>query len=237
MTVTFDSGGTSDSQLKAGVEAFKTRYCDENDIIAEILLRSVKPFLSDPILDVGCGLGDISADAFGDREVILLDRIAFEPGITSKRHRRVCGDFFEFDPAVQPRTLVFCHSLQYLDADIPSLDAKVRALAARNIVTVLNSYDEVMGEILKWAAAHIDGINPEVHIPSFPGREYDPSGVWPFVATVTCPSFAVLAQQVAYLLDTPGKCLAGLERLVRRILPQPTLTMNQSIELYRAKHV
>ena len=50
---------------------FKTQYCNENASIATLLRERFLRWIEPPILDVGCGIGDISRTAFPDVEAVL----------------------------------------------------------------------------------------------------------------------------------------------------------------------
>ena len=147
-------------------------------------------------------------------------------------HRYVVGDFFDYTPENPLGTLLISHTLQFIDEDQGRLDEKVAQLAPQRIVLVLNSNDDVMGELAAWSHANFPNANPERHLPDFP-KGYKLVKRVPFQAKVTCPDYATLAQQVAYLtLVDLGEKEALLISFLRDRLTSPSFTFNQSIESY-----
>lgn len=215
------------------VAAFKTRYCDENERIAELLRTRFAHRLADPLVDVGAGLGDISRVAFPDREVVLVDVLDYSAAPAAPNHRRVISDFFDLEATVG--TLLLCHVLQFLDNDPARLAAKVIELAPAYVVTVTNDNDGVMGEIVAWALANLERANPEVRIPGFP-LGYSVIDEAPFSATLACPDFATLTEQVSYLLDVDRFSSPGidLDAFLRDHLERPVVAIHQRITLHGA---
>src|SRR5262249_4964604 len=107
------------------VVEFKQEFCDENAIIAGIIRAQLRDWAEEPILDVGCGLGDIAHRAFPDKKVLLLDRLDFS--FAPVCHKRIQIDFFDYHPApdAHANTLLFSHVQQFIDDDIDRLLAKV----------------------------------------------------------------------------------------------------------------
>lgn len=151
----------------------------ENRAIANVLRREVSSWADSPVLDVGAGAGDLAGLAFPDHRVLLLDILHFDEDQRFPLHRRVRGDFLVYKPesADQPNTLLFCHSLQFLDdGGAELLVAKTEELGARKIVTVMNVNDGVMGEVLQWANRTLAACNPEQTVEGFPPLAYKTIG-------------------------------------------------------------
>lgn len=219
---------------KQAVFAFKDRYCDENTIIPGLLVSQFADDLIAPILDVGAGIGDIAYNALHGKETILLDPNPTEATDLPLRehHRSVVGDFFDYTPDKPLGTLLISHTLQFIDDDVQRLNARIARLAPERIVLVLNSNDDIMGELATWADEHFPEANPERRLRDFP-KDYNLVKRAPFIAQVSCPDFVTLAQQVAYLtLVNLGEKEALLISFLRDRLTSPSFTFNQTIESY-----
>lgn len=219
---------------KIAVSEFKGHYCDENQIIPCLLLDHFDKDLIAPILDVGAGMGDIAYNALAGKEAILLEVNPSAIGDYPLRaeHRYVVGDFFEHVPVKPLGTLLISHTLQFIDDDRQRLDEKIAQLAPRSIVLVLNSNDGIMGDLVAWSHANYPKSNPEKHLSDFP-QGYKLVKSIPFRAQVTCPDYATLARQVAYLtLVDLGEKEALLISFLRARLSSPSFALNQTIKSY-----
>lgn len=223
---------------QSAVSEFKRLYCDENRIITRLLKNRLGNAFIEPILDVGSGLGDITASAFPDKRVIHLDILDYSAHSLPDSHSWAKGDFFDFIPAgsVNVGTMLFCHVLQFLDDDLDRLNAKVRTVSPAYIVTVTNCNDEYMKELLSWVEINFAAPNPEVDLPGFPAG-YALDGEIPFVGIVRCEDYAKLANQVIYLMDALPSTTERklLEERLKKDLSTPTLRINQTIKVYK-KH-
>ena len=219
------------------VVEFKTRYCDENDTIAQLLRALFRDWIEPPVLDVGCGMGDISQIAFPDVETVLLDNLDFSAFPAARLHRRVLLDFYgyEMPEKGQPRTALFSHVLQYIDGDRGCLLRKFRQLNFPKIITVLNRNDGLMTELLAWGRHNIPDGNPELRVPGFPpAADYAQERTCSFTAVLDCPDFDVLARQVAYLFDTSLTTAqhGALMQFLAAGLSKPRMPITQDITGY-----
>lgn len=218
------------------VIAFKTEYCGENTVIGELLRANVRPLILEPILDVGAGLGDVSARAFPGLEVHLLDCIPFPAVADLPSHRRITGDFFEFAASSPKRyqTAMFCHSLQFLDEDVGGLNRAIQQLDPIYVITVLNANDGFMGRLLSWARQNIARINPEIEPEGFLGG-YRSLCEFSFSSAVSCQTYEELSEQVCYLLDTKPDPSWGnaLLEFLRSELQSSQFPINQRIRVFQ----
>ena len=217
----------------ADVMSFKESYCDEERLIANLLRQRLAHHFEEPILDVGSGTGIITATAFPDREVVHIDVLDYSDYQLPRKHQRHQVGFFEYIPTVCARTLLFSHLIQFLDDDIELLNGKINSLAPHKVAFVVNSNDDLMGEIIDWADDNLDAINPEVDLSNVPAS-YRLVDQERFTAQVKCPDFNVLARQVIYLLDANVNDVEfiKLERFLLTKLAQPYFTINQEINIY-----
>lgn len=224
--------------FEADIRKFKSVLCNETALITEALKREFSNFVLSPLLDVGAGFQAISLDAFPEIDVTLLDVIDY--GSHAPGENRVTADFFEYQPPStgKPRTLLFCHVLQYIDEDKGLLYEKVRSLAPDRIITVVNDNDLEFGEMIQWAKQHMPESNPEENVPMWPLGYGHPKRVQ-FTATLSCPDFGTLAYQFGRLIldlsKSQSRSPALLEKL-RSILPKPEIRINQSIYGYERQN-
>lgn len=221
---------------QAGVTEFKSLYCDENPLIASLLNSHFSGFFIEPILDVGSGLGDITASAFPDKNVIHLDILDYSDQALPDAHSRTVEDFFGFVPPARLHigTIFFCHVLQFIDDDLDRLNERVRDLSPSYIVTVTNCNDGYMKDLLSWVETNFAAANPEVELAGFP-RGYGLDTQLQFAGTVRCGSHSILADQVIYLMDASPSA-SERDRLEERLahdLFSPHLEIKQTIKVYR----
>lgn len=213
---------------------FKEQHCNENEIIIDIVKNDLIHYFKPPILDVGSGIGDISYRALKRKKTILLDVNAISKHDYPCRpeHVRKKGDFFEFKTREKINTVFISHTLQFVDGDIDELNKKIRELDAENIVTVLNTNDDFMGEIIEWTKENYSVSNPEVRIKNFP-QGYNLIKTVPFRAEVRCEDFSTLAKQVSYLMliDVKEKEYELIDFL-KSNLKTPDFIFNQSVDVH-----
>lgn len=215
------------------VTEFKARYCDENPIIGRLLTERFGDWVEDPILDIGCGLGDIAATAFPNHRVVLLDRLPYSGAVDSPGHQRVTVNFFDFKPAEHFNTALFSHVLQFLDEDPKGLSARLRAIRPSRVITVMNCNDGLFADLLKWTAVQMPEANPEVEVPDFP-EGYRLDREVEFTATLSCSNFQVFTQQICYLLDTvaSAKQFEKLQAFLTGHLVKPVIEIHERIRGY-----
>ncbi len=222
---------------KPEVFVFKELYCNENEIIARLLKEQFSDLLVSPVLDVGSGIGDIPFNALDGKEVTLLELNdpTSEDYPLRDGHRLVKGDFFDYKPDREFASALISHTLQFLDDDRARLDKALSALNIPTVVLVLNTNDDIMGELVRWSEENFDTANPEVHLDGFPTGYHSKKRV-EFQATLTCPDFRTLAKQVAYLMVIDlGDREADLIAFLQERLNAPGFTFNQTVEAFVRK--
>lgn len=218
------------------VRQFKQKYSDENEIIAEIIRERLYEKFEELIVDVGAGMGDITAKALPLKKVVQLDILDYGESALADSHRRVVTDFFDYEPTncQEIGTLFFSHVLQFLDQNIARLKHKIHALRPKRIITVMNRNDGFMRKVIGWVNSNFENANPEVQLADFPGS-YELEEEIQFQSRVACPNFQVLGKQVSYLVDSqpsPQKERA-LERFLQANLRNPEFEINQTIKVHK----
>lgn len=221
---------------KREVFSFKEKYCNENELVVDLIKNSLESFFIEPIIDVGAGIGDISYQALYQKRVTLLDlnTVSDQEHPCSQSHERVSGDFFDFVATDQIGTLFISHALQFLDEDIQKLTTKIQELNPQVIILILNRNDDFMGGLITWTEEQFEYSNPEVIIDDFPS-DYQLIKEVPFQSLLTCPDYKILAEQVSYLmlidLMNSDKDEA-LQHFLKTKLIAPEFTINQTIKIY-----
>jgi hypothetical protein len=214
---------------------FKTKYCNENHIIPILLKEHTAALIQDPILDVGSGLGEVSSYAFADKIVIHLDILDYKTHPLPASHRRYKKDFFDYTPENKEMigTILFCHTLQYLDGSIDTLNAQIKSLNPKHIVTVTNTNQDLLGQLVSWSKKQCPEANPEVQLSDFP-KGYRTIYRLPFSTTISCPDFILLAKQIGYLMEVSfsQKQTVELIQLLKSSLPTSRLEFKQEITVY-----
>lgn len=220
-----------DSGFEQDIRTFKVGLCNETSLIVEALRRDFSGFVLDPILDVGAGFQAISIESFPKHDITLLDKIAYE--MPAAHETRVTCDFFDYEPSAsrRPKTIMFCHVLQYLDDDLRRLYRKITALGPERIITVVNDNDGAFGNAIAWAKRHMPSANPEFDV-SMEAIGYKLVERSAISATLACSDFTTLAYQFGRLiLDLPMEASRSpaLRAHLQSLLTEPTITINQSI--------
>jgi 2-polyprenyl-3-methyl-5-hydroxy-6-metoxy-1,4-benzoquinol methylase len=219
---------------KKEVFDFKETYCDENDTISKLLKHNLNQYLKSTILDVGAGIGDISFKALKNKKVIMIDvnNISRHDYPCRQEHKRKKCDFLEFSSKEKINTILISHTLQFIDDDLELLNNKIQELSPENIVIVLNSNNDFMGELIIWSEEHFEKPNPEYRIQGFP-QGYNLIKSDPFTSKLKCPDYKSLAKQVSYLMLID---LANMEEaliaFLKKHLRKPEFIFNQSIDVY-----
>ncbi len=184
---------------KEAILAFK-QISNEERLIADTL-NGFNKFTFDPIIDVGSGTGLIAALAWPSRNVLLVDMEEY-PAPTDQMHTRVRANFFHEDwsEGRSAGTLVFSHSLQYLDENMPLLNRRIAELAPRTVLSVTDVREGFYGELVAWAECTLPNINPEHAHYTFAG--YEVVETVRFHSTIAAHDMMTLAQlMVGALLD------------------------------------
>lgn len=218
------------------VNEFKTSYCNENTIIPVLLRDKLQQYFISPILDVGSGLGEISALALPDKEVIHLDTIDFSQHQIPKTHSRVVGDFFSFIPQTKVQSILMSHVLQYLDEDLVKLNAKLNEISPKYLITVTNTNQDFLGELIEWFEAKFPGANPERLLNDFP-EGFSQIDRVSFTANLECPTYDILAKQVFYLFEIENTAANNLllTGFLKDNLQKPGFTIDQHVTVYQKK--
>ncbi|WP_291124920.1 hypothetical protein [Flavobacterium sp. UBA6031] len=219
------------------VEIFKESYCNENSIIIQLLKENTfYRHFAEPILDVGSGMGDILSLVVPEKEVIHIDVNDFSKFKLPIKHKRITSDFYNFDPKWfdQINTVFIAHTLQFIDDDIEMLNNKILDINPQNIITVTNENNDFMATLINWSFRMFPKPNPEVILTDFP-LNYDIHTKLPFTATLKCPDFEILANQVCYLMliEPNSEQKKMLVNLLKQNLQTPTFTINQTIKIYK----
>jgi ubiquinone/menaquinone biosynthesis C-methylase UbiE len=216
---------------------FKEQHCNENEIIVEIIKKELLQYFKAPILDVGSGIGDIAYKALKDKKTILIDVNAISKHDYPCRpeHIRKKADFLDYHSKDKINTIFISHTLQFIDDDIVELNEKIKELNPEFVITVLNSNNDFMGELIEWTEENYKNSNPEVRLQNFP-ISYNLIKTIPFKAEIKCKDFRTLAKQVSYLMLIDLKeHEAELISFLKGALKTPNFIFNQSIDVHHKK--
>lgn len=148
---------------------------DEEYKIAEALKRFSNT-IKYPLLDIWSWSWKISSNAFWDNKVIHIDPLEFsnEDFQLPEGHERIVWNFFEFNNTKQQiKTLLFCHSLQYLDDNgIESVINKIKEINPEFVLLVINNNDWILWEILSFFKTNNRKENWEKHFKEFPWNNF-----------------------------------------------------------------
>lgn len=219
---------------KNDVAFFKESTCNENTIIIEIIRNKLQDFFIPPILDVGYGIGDLAYFSLENKEVIGIDinEINIKKYPLRDNHKRVKSDFFEYNLAKKINTLFISHTLQFIQSDIKKLNNKITEINPKNIILIVNRNDDFLGKILKWVFENFKNASPELRLEKFPVN-YKLTKEVPFIASLKCNNFKVLAEQISYLmLIDINKREHEVVNFLKQNLKKPEFTINQDILIY-----
>jgi hypothetical protein len=217
-----------------GVTAYKA-VSDENRRVSEILVREFRDLVGATVVDVGCGLGDIAACAWPDRDVLLVDVLPYPQNQDAPRHLRVQADFFdeEWSHGRTFSTALLAHVLQYIDESPEALYRRLVQLEPKSIITVTDVYDRQFSEIVEWAVDRLSPINPEGSEYRFPGytlcRERQFDGI------LSADSFSKLATLLAEIVLDRRLQLTEQEAFAAFLasrLASPSIRLRQAVRGY-----
>lgn len=216
---------------------FKGNKCDENQLISGILSSVIGEYIIEPFLDVGSGLGDIPRNALKDLSGYLVDIEHVDEKLINTNHTWVVSDFFELSKDDFPRikTILFCHSLQYLDENIEKLKCKLVEFSPLHIIDVVNINAGNFEKACVIIESELESINKEVAINDYVPNNYSLVLKVPFTAKLSCETFEELVHILAYfILDSknPVKNLPATIRKLKSLLVKPELEIQQNVRFY-----
>ena len=190
---------TTTSTNTPSLGQFKNVYCNENEIISQALNEELSDYLEEPFMDIGAGIGDISAAAFKHMTGYLVDISTPKLNSTNEYHTWIESDFFSLNEDIfkNPGTVLFSHSLQYLDDDIDRLKDKIQALNPYTIIDVVNDNSGKFGVIINQLINSDIDLDAETPIDYAP-ENYERVKEHKFSATLSCDSFEQLAHILIY---------------------------------------
>lgn len=154
---------------------FIKNLSDEELKIANTL-KTFSEIINFPLLDVWSWSWKISSIAFKKHEVIHLDRLNysdkdFELPI---KHTRIIGDFLKFkNGSKNIKSILFCHSLQYLDDyGIENIIKKIKEIDPKHVILVINKNNWILGKILKFFKEKKRSENWEKYFSEFPWSNF-----------------------------------------------------------------
>ena len=223
---------TKTSLTLSEVKDFKLKWCNENELIINIILNEAADYFLPPVIDVGAGMADIARIALPNKEVICIDVNAIKPS-NNTLHRNLQIDFFDYFPDKQIGTVFIAHTLQFLDENIERLNNKVSEIDPKNVILVSNENDGLMGELLKMITKYFRFCNPEIKIINFPAG-YNLIRSIPFTASLSCDTFETLCDQVSYLMQIQleQRDRVKLIAFLRSKIVAPEFEINQTLEIY-----
>lgn len=219
----------------AKVSKFKAGS-NENQLLVKILRKQFSSYISEPILDIGAGSGDIDDAAFHDKKVFLVDLNEYGGVIKNPCHKRLKMDFFDIKKNDFPPigALCFFHSLQYIDDSESLLAAQIDLINPRQIFIAVNKNDGVMGELVVFFYEHAKNANPEIFKESFIPDKYRLMHRIDFATKFTAKNHGNLIENIKYLMDCPleKNSERELSKLLRRHGALTTLDINQELLVF-----
>jgi hypothetical protein len=215
------------------VHGFKKKFCDENEIIIQIINLRLQSYLKSTILDVGCGIGDIAYHTMQRNRAMLIDtnKPSHLDYPTRSRHRRYRSGFYEFQ-SNEIQTIFIAHTMQFIDLDEQRFRQKVLELNPRRIILILNDNIGLFGEIIKWVTIQYPSSHPEKHGNYIP-EGYEKEHVEKFTTKIACTNFNQLSEQISYITLIPKtEEIAPLKAYLRQRLKSPCLSFDQTISIY-----
>jgi hypothetical protein len=212
------------------------RDCNEINVIAKLLREQFSSQLAEPLLDVGAGSGELASLAFPDLAATLIDIDDYGTPANPK-HKRLIGDFLHADlAAIQPRTILFCHSANYVGMNAKRFAKKLVDSSANIALVVSNENAGVLGEI-------VDRLQNMPIEFSFPFHELMPEGKLErkvsFSAKLTCTDIRTMADHIVrVVLDLPSTspALDAVEQHLRSLsLPIVQIEIAEAIYSYRLR--
>jgi len=218
------------------IDEFKKVTCDENRIIPVLLRDHFLDYFEGPIVDVGSGLGDILSEVIPDKKVIHIDLEDYSRHELPESHQRVQGDFFSFKE--KSTTLFMSHILQYIDDDIDLLNNRIQQISPKYIISITNTNQDVMGELISWFDENNIKTNPERIIDSFPAGYIEVFSK-KFTAQIKASSFEKLSEQLGIIIFDSNLEQKDLERFkvfLEKRLKEPGFLFEEQITVYENQY-
>lgn len=214
---------------------------DEESKISNALANFLDK-ISYPLLDVGSWSWKISSNAFWDKEIIHLDTIEFfdEDFKIFKNHKRIVWDFFDFKSQYEIKTILFCHSLQYLDDEwIWKVNNKIEDINPEYVLLVINKNDGILWELLNFFDKNKWSHNWEIHFSEFPWKKFSQiDKIW-LTGDFLCKDINEVTNTMCRLL-LDSTISDQQELLINSFLKdnwiEKTFQINQEIILYQNKN-
>lgn len=217
------------------VDIFKNSFCNENGIIINLINNEIQSDFIPPILDVGCGLGDIAFHSLSKMEVIGIDVNDTNEYPLRDNHLRIKGDFLKHSFTYRINTLFIAHTMQFIDSNLDLLHRVIHQINPIRIILVANENDDFMGKLVRWSVSNFRICAPEVLHENFP-KGYQLIKNIPFKARLECGSFDLLADQIAYLmLFDKNVRKEKIKTFITGELTKPEFNINQNILIYERR--
>ncbi len=211
---------------------------DEEGKIAE-KLHQFQNKISFPMLDIGSWSWKISSIAFWDKHIIHIDPLQFSDNDFKlpDNHTRILGDFFNYKNNDQIKTLLFCHSLQYIDyKGIETVVKKIKEINPEYVLLVINKNDWIVGESLRFFKENQRHENGERHFTEFPGKTFSLIDSSEVTGTFFCKDKKEATNTICRLLLDTMISNEQEEKMIR-FLEEKTIQwsfdVNQDILLYK----
>ncbi|MGE0371678.1 MAG: hypothetical protein AB7Q01_07295 [Gammaproteobacteria bacterium] len=206
----------------------------EQGLIASHLRDPLAEHLCDPVLDVGCGTGEVAFKGLSRLRVTLLD-CSVVPQWVAPGHAVLTEDFWNLssEDAGRWRTALFSHSLQYLDEDLNELIDQIRSLRLQRIIVVRNSPAPLFHSVREWLTDLGLEANPELDQYPWP-RTWTLRAQSSFSSELVCQNWSEFARQFCgVVMDVwPDEAqIATLAGKLATLRKEPRITWEQVIEV------
>jgi len=203
-------------------------------------LKNLKTKLPEPIMDIGSGAGYISTNVFHDKEVINVDPLLFDDTDHKlpEKHIRLQKSFFDVNKIWDLWTVLFTHSMMYIDDPIERFHSQIEELRPEYIVTILNDNTWVLGNAIRFFEERKRKCCYEKHQENYLWLSYWIIEELPFYAEFNPSSFFELAEVISKLMMNT---MLNEDKLVNFIdylkthIDKPNMKIEQTIRVYKRK--